>query len=72
MMAANKTRNGMEDFDREVLHRSHIDCATQVGEYSGKCSDEFSGEFRLKWRMNCLQLAVRLGIWIYGYMNIWM
>ena len=69
MMAANKTRNGMEDFDGEVLHRSHIDWATQVREYSGGCSDECSGEFGLEWRMNGVQLAVRLGIWI--YMDIW-
>ena len=56
MVAANKTRDGMEDFDGEVLHRSHIDCATQVREYSG--------EFRLKREKNGLQLAVRLDIWI--------
>lgn len=55
MVAANKTRDGMEDFDGEVLHRSHIDCATQVREYSG--------EFRLK-REQGLQLAVRSDIWI--------
>ena len=55
MVAANKMGDGMEDFDGEVLHRSHIDYATQVREYSG--------EFRLK-RENDLQLAVRLDIWI--------
>ena len=34
MVAANKTRNGMEDLDGEVLQGSHIDCARQVREYS--------------------------------------
>ena len=34
MVAANKTRDRMEDFDGEVLHGNHIDCATQVRKYS--------------------------------------
>ena len=43
MVATNKTRNGVEDLDGEVLQGSHIDCATQVREYSR--------EFRLQWRL---------------------
>ena len=30
MVAADKTRNGVENLDGEVLQGSHIDCATQV------------------------------------------
>lgn len=33
MVAANKLRNGLEDFDREILQGSHVDCARQVHEY---------------------------------------
>ena len=34
MIAANKMRNAMEDFEREILYGSHVRCASQVREYS--------------------------------------
>lgn len=37
MVAANKIRNGQEDFVRETLHGSHVDCARQVREYRREC-----------------------------------
>ena len=43
MVAANETRDGMEDFAGEVLHGTHIDCATQLR--------ESSRDLRLRWRI---------------------